>query len=87
MSFKYCNLKESCVNLLIMLLRNNGIRVNKLKLEFQLLSHPSYPSLNSITGVLDRFAIENYALDIPKGMNLLNPLPNYFLTVVKRQRT
>jgi len=76
-------LKESFVNLLIILLRNNGIRVNEQELEFQLLSHTSYPKLHSTTGVLDGFAIENHALDISKGVDTLDFLPNSFLAVVK----
>ncbi|NOU17158.1 MAG: hypothetical protein HOO91_06325 [Bacteroidales bacterium] len=78
-------MKEPIVNLLIILLRKNGIRVNEPELEFQLLSHPSYPSLHSITGVLDHFAIENYALDVPKEIETLDLLPNSFLAVVKTE--
>ncbi|NVO10129.1 MAG: hypothetical protein HXX16_09230 [Bacteroidales bacterium] len=76
-------MKEPIVNLLIILLRANGIRVNEQELEFQLLSHPSYPSLHSITGVLDHFCIENYALDIPKEIETLDLIPNSFLALVK----
>jgi hypothetical protein len=76
-------LKEPIVNLLIILLRKNGIRANEPELEFQPLSHPSYPSLHSITGVLDHFAIENYALGIPKGIDPLDLFPNSFLAVDK----
>lgn len=76
-------MKEPIVNLLIILLRKNAIRVNEPELEFQILSHPSYPSLHSITGVLDHFGIENYALDIPKEIETLDLVPNSFLAVVK----
>lgn len=76
-------MKVPIVNLLIILLRNNGVRVNELELEFQLLSHPSYPSLHSITGVLNHFDIENYALGIPKGVDPLYLAPYPFLAVVK----
>jgi len=82
-SLKHCTLKEPIVNLLIILLRKNGIRVNEPELEFQLLSHPSYPSLHSITGVLDHLGIENYALDIPKEIETLDLVPNSFLAVIK----
>lgn len=76
-------MKEPIVNLLIILLRNNGIRVNELELEFQPLSLPPYQSLYYITGVLEPFDIENYALDIPKSIDPLDYLPNSFLAVVK----
>ena len=84
-SLKYNNLKEPIDKLLIPFLRKNGIRVNESELEFQLLSHPSYPSLHSITGVLDHFTIENYALDILKEIETLDLLPNSFLAVVKTE--
>lgn len=78
-------MKEPLVDLLKLLLQKNNIRVNEEELEFQLLSHPSYPSLHSITGVLDHFAIKNYALDVPKTGETLNLLPSTFLALIKNE--
>ncbi|NVO08698.1 MAG: hypothetical protein HXX16_01925 [Bacteroidales bacterium] len=78
-------MKEPIVALLKILLHKNSIRVNEEELQFQLLSHPSYPSLHSITGVLDHFSIKNYALEIPKTVETLNLLPNSFLAVIKTE--
>ena len=39
------------------LLSKNAISFDKKELDFQIQSHPSYPSLHAITGVLDHFNI------------------------------
>src|ERR1035437_3617775 len=76
-------MKEPIVYLLKILLRENNIRVNEEELEFQILSHPSYPSLHAITGVLDHFAIKNYALEVPENIETLDLLPLSFLAFIK----
>lgn len=76
-------MKEPLSNLLRILLKQNNIKVDEKELEFQLLSHPSYPSINSITGVLDHFKLRNYALEVPKDTETLNLLPSSFLTLIR----
>ncbi|HCT29364.1 MAG TPA: hypothetical protein DIW31_01205 [Bacteroidales bacterium] len=71
------------VSLLKLLLKKSNVKVNEDEFEFQLLSHPSYPSLHSITGVLDHFSIKNYALEIPKSFEALALLPSNFLAFIK----
>lgn len=61
------------------LLRKNNIEFDKTELAFQIQSHPSYPSLHAITGVLDHFKIENVAASIPIDEDSLNQLPKTFL--------
>ena len=56
--------------------------MNFEELEFQLLSHPSFPSLHSITGVFDHFNIENVALVVPKNKETIALLPTFFLSTV-----
>jgi len=75
-------MKEPLVYLLKILLRRNNISVNEEELEFQILSHPSYPSLHAVTGVLDHFAVNNYALEVPKHVDTLNLLPSSFLALI-----
>lgn len=65
------------------LLRLNNIALNKKELEFQIQSHPSYPSLHAITGVLDHFNIDNIALDVPIDESTLSQLPQSFLAQLK----
>lgn len=71
------------VNLLKLLLKKSDIEVDENEFEFQLLSHPSYPSLHSITGVLDHFNIRNYALEVPNTFEAIALLPNHFLALIK----
>ena len=61
------------------LIRHHAISIDKKELYFQIESHPSYPSLHAITGVLDHFNIENIALDVPKTEETLAQLPKTFL--------
>ncbi|HAN18621.1 MAG: hypothetical protein A2X13_13665 [Bacteroidetes bacterium GWC2_33_15] len=76
-------MKESLIYILKRILKENRIKVDEKELEFQLLSHPSYPSLHSVTGVLDHFAISNLALEVPKNIETLNQLPRFFLAYIK----
>ncbi|WP_299115445.1 vitamin K epoxide reductase family protein [uncultured Winogradskyella sp.] len=64
------------------LLKANKIIIDFNELEFQIQSHPTYPSLHAITGVLDHFNIENLALDVPITANVLRHLPNTFLAQI-----
>ncbi|WP_179376769.1 vitamin K epoxide reductase family protein [Winogradskyella wichelsiae] len=65
------------------LLKLNSIPFDKTELEFQIQSHPSYPSLHAITGVLDHFEIDNIALDVPQTEEILEQLPTSFLAQLK----
>lgn len=68
------------------LLKFNKISFDKEELAFQIKSHPSYPSLHAITGVLDHFNIENLALDIPVNEETLRQLPLVFLAQIHTDR-
>ena len=61
--------------------------VNKEELKLQIKSHPSYPSLHAITGVLDHFSIENIALDVPKNKEVYKQLPPYFIAHLKNEES
>ncbi|RPH33143.1 MAG: hypothetical protein EHM93_06320 [Bacteroidales bacterium] len=76
-------MKEPLVSLVKMLLNKNSIKINTEELDFQLRSHPTYPSLHSVTGVLDHFSVKNYALEVPKNKETLQLLPNHFLALIK----
>lgn len=67
-------------NLIVNFLKDNNHNVNFNELKLQLLSHPSYPSLHSITGVLDHFNIENLALQVPVDLGTLEQLPESFIS-------
>ncbi len=75
-------MKDSLVYQTQQLLKLNKISFDKEELAFQIKSHPSYPSLHAITGVLDHFNIENLALDIPVNEETLRQLPLVFLAQI-----
>ncbi|WP_299678646.1 vitamin K epoxide reductase family protein [uncultured Tenacibaculum sp.] len=68
------------------LLSYNGIVYDKKELAFQIQSHPSYPSLHAITGVLDHFNIENIAAEIPTDTQTLQQLPDSFIAQISTDK-
>ena len=79
-------MKNSISSLVAQLLRKNKIPFDKEELDFQIQSHPSYPSLHAITGVLDHFSIENISADIPVNKETLVQLPPSYMAQVKSER-
>lgn len=67
-------------------LKREHFKVDFKELKFQLLSHPSYPSLHAITGVLTHFGIDHMALRVPKEVSILNRMPNSFITLDTHDR-
>ncbi|WP_299277503.1 vitamin K epoxide reductase family protein [uncultured Psychroserpens sp.] len=76
-------MKDTLSYLVWHLLKTHKIRVDFEELTFQIKSHPTYPSLHAVTGVLDHFNIENLALDIPKSVETLKQLPTTFLAQIE----
>lgn len=71
--------------IILSLLRTNGyFNINSELLNLQLLSHPEYPSLKSITDTLDYFEVDNLAATVPK--EALSEMPNSFLAMVKSEK-
>ncbi len=64
----------------------NNIEIDKKELEFQFESHPSYPSLHAITGVLNHFNIENLAIKVPRGIETLSELPDSFIAYITKKQ-
>ena len=72
--------------LLKTILKREGYSINYDELKLQLLSHPSYPSLHSITGVLDHFSIENMALEVPINRETVFQLPARFISLISDRK-
>lgn len=72
-------MKNSLSLIVQKLLSKNKITHDKKELAFQIESHPSYPSLHAITGVLDHFNIENIAAEVPVNSETLAQLPDSFI--------
>lgn len=64
-------------------LKKENFKVNLKELKFQLLSHPSYPSLHSLTGVLSHLGIKNLALEVPVDMYTLQQTPDNFISLTQ----
>lgn len=75
-------MQDQLFNILYKLLVTNTIKLNKEELKLQLLSHPSYPSLHSVTGVLKHFGVPNLALQVPTDQETLDQLPTTFIANV-----
>ncbi len=69
------------------LLYINRIVYDKKELAFQIQTHPSYPSLHAVTGVLDHFNIENVAAEVPVDSEILKQLPNTFIAQVSTKNS
>lgn len=76
-------MKNSLALIVQLLLQKNKIPFDKAELDLQIQSHPSYPSLHAITGVLEHFGIENFALDLPQNMDVFEQLPNSIIAHLK----
>jgi len=75
-------LKDPLVYLVQQLLLKNNISFDKKEVSFQIQSHPSYPSLHAVTGVLSHFNIENIAAEVPKSEEILLQLPTCFIAQI-----
>ncbi|MDC1162282.1 vitamin K epoxide reductase family protein [Tenacibaculum sp.] len=79
-------MKDTLINIVQKLLKKNQIYFDKEELSFQIKSHPSYPSLHAITGVLDHFNIENIAAQIPINSQTIKQLPHYFIAQISNKK-
>lgn len=79
-------MNESLSYILRLLLKKNNIKVNEKELEFQLESHPSYPGLHSLTGVLNHFGVDNIAVEVPVDVQTLSSLPKFFIAHCKNEK-
>ena len=77
-------MNENLLLILEGLLIRNKIKVNQEELRLQLFGHPTYPSLNSLTGVLDHFKIPNMALEVPKSEENIQYLPESFIAHINK---
>lgn len=60
-----------------------GIKINEADYEFQVKSHPDYPSLLSVCDTLTFYNIENFGVKFPKER--LDDLPETFITVINKK--
>lgn len=80
-------MKDTFPFLVQTLLQESKIKIDTDELDFQIKSHPSYPSIHAITGVLTHFNIENVALRVPIKVDTLFQLPVVFLAQIKNSQS
>ncbi|WP_286761497.1 vitamin K epoxide reductase family protein [Salegentibacter sp. UBA1130] len=64
-------------------LRKNHLELDWEESRIQLLSHPYYPSLNSITDLFSHFDINNYALRVNNPLEVYSQFPDSFLAEIE----
>ncbi len=77
---------DNLFELVKVFLTKTGNSLNLEELKLQLLSHPTYPSLHSVTGVLTHFGIDNVAVDVPIDQETLEQLPDVFFSLTSRHK-
>lgn len=78
-------MKDTLSFLVQALLQKNKIKIDAEELDFQIQSHPSYPSLHAITGVLNHFDVDNIAVRVSVDSETLAQLPTSFIAQVKNE--
>ena len=76
---------NSLIYIVRQLLYKNSIAFDNQELTLQIQSHPSYPSLHAITGVLDHFNIENIAASVNTDNATIQHLPNTFIAQLQTE--
>ena len=72
-------------NFLFQYLEKEGITIDKFEFEFQVKSHPNYPSLLAISDTLLFFNIENIATRV--GFLEIDTLPNRFIALLNNDES
>lgn len=73
-------MKESIETIVNKYLQLSNYKVDSKSIELQLLTHPDYPSIKSISDTYDYFGIENIVANVP--FDVLNQLPDNFITLI-----
>lgn len=69
------------INPILLYLKKENITIDESEFEFQVSSHPNYPSLLSIVDALNFFSIENGAFQL--DFDQIEQLPSLFIALLK----
>jgi uncharacterized membrane protein/protein-disulfide isomerase len=75
-------MSNQLIFLLSKLTKKNNIKIDKDETKLQLLSHPYYPSINSITDLFNHFNIDNLALKVDNNLDAYSQIPESFLAQI-----
>lgn len=64
----------------------NNIQLDREEVKLQLLSHPYFPSINSITDLFNHFNIDNLALKVDNNLDSYSQIPDTFLAQIKEDK-
>ncbi|MCF6168854.1 vitamin K epoxide reductase family protein [Lutibacter sp.] len=76
---------KTLIYLLQHLAKESNIIMDMDEARVQLLSHPYYPSINSVTDLFNHFSIDNLAMRVDNNLETLSQIPNTFLAQVKEE--
>ncbi|MCF6181075.1 vitamin K epoxide reductase family protein [Lutibacter sp.] len=79
-------MNNQLIFLLTQLTKKNNIILDKEEAKIQLLSHPYYPSINSITDLFNHFNIDNLVLKVATNLETLSQIPDFFLAQIKEDQ-
>ena len=72
-------------NYLFQMLEKENLTIDKTEFEFQIQSHPDYPSLLAIADTLSFFNIDNGVIRI--AISDIELLPDRFVTLLKEEES
>jgi len=67
--------------------KKNNIQIDKNEIKIQLLSHPYFPSVNSITDLFNHFNIDNLALKVDIDLETFSQIPITFLAQINENNS
>jgi uncharacterized membrane protein len=76
-------MNDQLIFLLSQLAKKNNINLDNDETKIQLLSHPYYPSINSITDLFNHFEIDNLAMKVETDLDTFSQLPDSFLAQIQ----
>jgi len=75
-------MESNLIYLIGKLANKNNIVLDKIEAKVQLLSHPDYPSLSSVSGLFNHFKIDNFALKAETNLDVFTQIPKVFLAQI-----
>lgn len=76
--------KENCLEVVILFLKELDVRVTNTTIENDLLNHPDYPSLLSISDVLSEYGVKN--ISFKGSIEKFEKMPLPFITQIKGEK-
>lgn len=79
-------MQDKTSDILIRYIHLCGYKLDSKEIDYQVKGSPYYPSLRSLTGVLDHFSIEHVAAQVDVSLEVLEQLPLSFIAHTRNDR-